>query len=256
MHKTLLALSVLGSLALVSGANAAVVIGGSIAGDPIYAQWELPVLSGVAYDGATRAPIPEDNTSGAVYDLGSQLPANQTTITWGTPAAGSAANYITFTGSGSIPASKGSTPFSLGSFSYFNGSTLSNTNIFGSTLVFYAVGLDGNIPIGSIDFGFNQTANDGTAAQNADWLSIPGVSTALYVYEGAAVTGELNGLIIGDPQVVPLSFTLDPNQSANGFIAGAGAIPEPSIWAMMLLGFACLGVVSYRASGKNAGLAV
>jgi PEP-CTERM motif len=44
---------------------------------------------------------------------------------------------------------------------------------------------------------------------------------------------------------------------ANGtaFLAESGAIPEPSTWAMMLLGFAGLGVAGYRRSRKNVAIA-
>jgi PEP-CTERM motif len=35
---------------------------------------------------------------------------------------------------------------------------------------------------------------------------------------------------------------------------GGGAVPEPSTWAMMLLGFASLGFAGYRAKRKGRGL--
>ncbi len=37
--------------------------------------------------------------------------------------------------------------------------------------------------------------------------------------------------------------------------AAGGAIPEPSTWALMLFGFASLGVAGYRASRKNVAIA-
>ena len=40
------------------------------------------------------------------------------------------------------------------------------------------------------------------------------------------------------------------NQSFT-LVIGAGAIPEPSTWAMMLLGFAGLGFVGYRSAGRR-----
>jgi hypothetical protein len=35
------------------------------------------------------------------------------------------------------------------------------------------------------------------------------------------------------------------------FVVGAGAIPEPSTWAMMLLGFVGLGFAGYKSSAKG-----
>jgi hypothetical protein len=41
----------------------------------------------------------------------------------------------------------------------------------------------------------------------------------------------------GDSLIVPETFTLD---------ATVGAVPEPSIWAMMILGFLGVGFMAYR----------
>jgi PEP-CTERM motif len=49
------------------------------------------------------------------------------------------------------------------------------------------------------------------------------------------------------------SATEDIGSSFN-FLQVKGAIPEPSTWAMMLLGFAALGYVGYR-KGKQAAIA-
>jgi PEP-CTERM motif len=57
-------------------------------------------------------------------------------------------------------------------------------------------------------------------------------------------------------------FTEDPAvggyESDNhtvGFFTHVGGVPEPSTWAMMLLGFAGLGYAGYRASSKSAAVA-
>jgi hypothetical protein len=39
---------------------------------------------------------------------------------------------------------------------------------------------------------------------------------------------------------------------ANGVLDINAAVPEPSTWAMMILGFAGLGYVAYRRQKKNA----
>ena len=46
------------------------------------------------------------------------------------------------------------------------------------------------------------------------------------------------------------------NNASMWTVAAAPAIPEPSTWALMLLGFAGLGVAGYRASRKNFAIAV
>jgi PEP-CTERM motif len=43
-----------------------------------------------------------------------------------------------------------------------------------------------------------------------------------------------------------LKFAIDGN------VTTLAAVPEPSTWAMMLIGFASLGFVGYRASRKSA----
>jgi hypothetical protein len=60
----------------------------------------------------------------------------------------------------------------------------------------------------------------------------------------------LNGLTVNgiDLSSGGLSFNLsDPNGlSESGPITAVQAVPEPSTWAMMILGFCGLGVVAYR----------
>jgi hypothetical protein len=43
-----------------------------------------------------------------------------------------------------------------------------------------------------------------------------------------------------------LYFTAGPNGEANGLFGSLTAVPEPSTWAMLLLGFAGLGLVAVR----------
>jgi hypothetical protein len=229
-------------------ASASVIVGDSVVGDAVYGKWILPVTSGETIDAITRAPRGPD-PGPAVYTLGSAVPASSTTITWGKPVSGSFQNSVTFTGIASIPASKATTDFPIGSFSYTNGST--SNQIYGATLALFAVGIDGNIPIGFISFTFNQTFNDGNAKQNADWLEVEGVNNTSQTYEGATFISSLNGVIVGDPQFVPAFFSFAPDQSGNGFLGGpTGGVPEPSTWAMLLLGFAGLGFMGWRGSRR------
>jgi hypothetical protein len=254
------ALVAIGFACAPTGAGAIVIGSESVVGDRIVGQWELPVLTGVLIDAATRGPYPPglvDDSGSAVYSLGATTPSSSTTLTWGdypdAPTSTIPSSSITFTGNSSIPASKGTTDFSVGSFSYTNGTSLNGSEIFGATLVLYAVGLDGNIPIGSINFVINSTVNDGNNVQNADWLQVEGVTNTFQAYEGATLSGALNGIIVGDPSFIPHNFALDPGQEANGFLGGAtGSVPEPSTWAMMALGFAGLGFAGFRRARKHA----
>jgi hypothetical protein len=50
----------------------------------------------------------------------------------------------------------------------------------------------------------------------------------------------------------PLAFFTDTNGNTFSIDAVAPAVPEPSTWAMMLLGFAGLGFAGYRASRRTA----
>jgi hypothetical protein len=53
------------------------------------------------------------------------------------------------------------------------------------------------------------------------------------------------------PEVLQYGF----NDSPGGSIATGASVPEPSTWAMMLLGFVGLGFAGYRASRKSVALA-
>jgi hypothetical protein len=57
----------------------------------------------------------------------------------------------------------------------------------------------------------------------------------LTVGNGSAMGGSLNSLY----------FTAGPNGESDGLF-GSLAVPEPSTWAMLLLGFAGLGLVAVR----------
>jgi PEP-CTERM motif len=73
-----------------------------------------------------------------------------------------------------------------------------------------------------------------------------------------AVTWDLTGTVTGGGfHNVPVSLIIDATQSGGPgkviSVSGSdSAIPEPSTWAMMLLGFAGLGFAGYRASRRAA----
>jgi hypothetical protein len=154
------------------------------------------------------------------------------TLSTGTGTAAIPSSTVAFVG-GTIPAIMDS-PFRLGAISYTNGSSASNSAIFGATLNLYASDGFSETPLGSIAVQFNYTTNDGTAAQNSDYLTFTGLSNQSFnVYEQATASGFLNGVIVGDPTVSLTSLALAPGQGTNGFIgsdspAPSSPVPEPS----------------------------
>jgi hypothetical protein len=59
---------------------------------------------------------------------------------------------------------------------------------------------------------------------------------------------------VGDNSVINLGFlgpNIDLTIEGDGVFALGGAVPEPSTWAMMLLGFAGLGLAGYRSTGGS-----
>jgi len=64
---------------------------------------------------------------------------------------------------------------------------------------------------------------------------------------------KLNGFLAGDPNdrfTLPAFDVLSANASGNNSVTAA--VPEPSTWAMLLLGFASIGFTAYRRKSKPA----
>jgi hypothetical protein len=91
-------------------------------------------------------------------------------------------------------------------------------------------------------------------------LSFPGSSTFDFSFRGDLIFGVIEGgggiivngteLSVADDTVFDLG-SFGPNieltiTGGSGIFAFGGAVPEPSTWAMMLVGFAGLGLVGYR----------
>jgi CHRD domain/PEP-CTERM motif len=64
----------------------------------------------------------------------------------------------------------------------------------------------------------------------------------------SAETVLLAGLAAGDAYL-NIHTTVNPGGEIRGFLH---AVPEPSTWAMLLLGFAGLGFMAYRRKNKTA----
>ena len=63
----------------------------------------------------------------------------------------------------------------------------------------------------------------------------------------------------GDNSLINLGFVSGPVDltiEGNGVFALGGAVPEPSTWAMMLVGFAGLGFAGYRSTRRCAAVSL
>jgi len=191
------------------------------------------------------------------------------TIQWGANTGavpvGTPFSELTFSGD-FVPDADQSTPIQLGTITYTNGTSNGPTLIFGATLTFSL----GGVTLGSDKVTITTTTNqssglDLTEAQaqlDADYINICGSSsnicaTAIQAYEN---TEGIGGVPFSAPVVAALNgtYTIDPGlkltsaaySSGDGVVADRrpeGGVPEPSTWAMLLLGFAGLGYAGWRA---------
>ena len=143
---------------------------------------------------------------------------------------GSGGSSLSFTGTSfsGISANPNSTPFEIGTLSYFN--SVDGLDLGGAML---SITLDTNQgPINeTVDLSFLVTGNTGISPQrDSDWVQgiIPGnPSISLNALEGATVSGIVSGSIVGDPTFEVTSITLAPGQTGNGFVGnGINDIPK------------------------------
>jgi hypothetical protein len=110
--------------------------------------------------------------------------------------------------------------------------------------------------------GCNGTADLGGGIQVSLGVLGAGASTSINYYYGISEIGQnVNGLI-SEAQADGAQYIIATQSSENGayanlgensaFIAVGSGVPEPSTWAMMLLGFAGLAFAGYRGSRKSA----
>ena len=192
-----------------SGAHA-----GSFSGS-VSGSWSTPVLSGNLVDGATGALTPTDNTTTAQCNLGGcgspllPIPPGDpaTTLVWGTGASPPpSTSTLSFTASPPFTQQPSNTDFELGTFDYLNGASDTGSLIFGATLTLKLTDQSSNvIDTQIVPLVITTTSNDGTSAQNADFVQFPATFTTLNaapsmnVFEGKTATFMLEGEIVGDP---------------------------------------------------------
>jgi hypothetical protein len=210
-------------------------------------------------DNTSTAPPFACNKSGSCDDP--LAPAMLNTLRWGTdPSVPSSENFSSLTFQGlQIPEMLHSdcSPtnvmncFKVGTILFKNGSSQNNSLIFGATLNFY----DNSVSLGSMEVLISSTQNNGTPAENTDYINICGNNSMICnesvpkslnpreaVEGGMGATADIFGTIVGDPQLILADMVLTPGQSAdtNGFVGDdlpvAFQAPEPPSWTVLIIG--------------------
>ena len=151
--------------------------------------------------------------------------------------------------------------FDLGTVTYFNGTNINTTFIFGATFTLTVNSTMG----GSVDpsvstLAFRSTINHpippSTDAKNADFIRFGAFPLTFNVFEGHTASAELFGEIVGDPHLVLTGIELSPGQSNNGFIGHGvpGLVPD-SGGALALMGVALAALTAFGINRRTAGIA-
>src|SRR2546430_10646099 len=104
--------------------------------------------------------------------------------------------------------------------------------------------------------GFPSGVTSGTYDHTFDMSLATSYNPAFVTANGGTVVSAeaalLGGLSAGDAYL-NIHTTAFPNGEIRGFLH---AVPEPSTWAMMILGFAGIGFMAYRRSRKSSAMAL
>nr|WP_249803765.1 choice-of-anchor K domain-containing protein [Bradyrhizobium zhengyangense] len=184
---------------------------------------------------------------------------------------GTGPNSLTFAGVGFSTAFE--TPFKVGTLSYFNGTTAVGTAP--DTIDFDLATTFTNPALGLVQtiftLGLVITPNGGVDPDaDADYVNLPGTFTpSIFNIGGTNYTVKLVGFenVVGDGFLASsgtqlhvregLSATADLFAEVTSDTSGTiGGVPEPSTWAMMILGFSGVGFMAYRRRNQSSALGV
>jgi PEP-CTERM motif len=225
----------------------------------------IPALAADVVGAATgtfETPVPGSAT---VTGIGTNA------FTFGDAAGlGTGPSSLTFVGSAFSSAFE--TPFKVGTLAYFNGTIALGTEATTVDLALHNTFT--SPPLGLMNSAFtlalNTTPNTDDANASADFVSLPNsfvptvfvIGTTTYTVEltGFVLTGGSGFLDSSNSQFHVLeggTATAELYAEVTGRIPTTqGAVPEPSTWAMILLGFAGVGFMAYRRKQKKALMAV
>jgi hypothetical protein len=103
------------------------------------------------------------------------------------------------------------------------------------------------------DFPLGVTS--GTYDHTFDMTLVSSYNPAFETAHGGTIAGAEAALLaglLGDQAYLNIHTSVDPSGEIRGFLA---PVPEPSTWAMMLLGFVGLGFLAHRKRDRSAGAA-
>jgi hypothetical protein len=242
------------------GPAATAIAGGLPANGTIIGIFDSVITSGnVIHSPNLGASTFYNNSSTAFYQTIAPGPNSGSGLIWGSGAFNPNTSELDFFGTtGPIIANQ---PFVAGTLTFNNGTSDLNSLIFGANISFYVNSISPLNYLGTDTIYITTTGNlgaDPSGVQDADYVNICGNSSnicnsSIQAHEGGGVTVALTASIVGDPM---LAFSRVDYISGLGEIGNQpqGAVPEPSTWAMMILGFAGVGFMAYRRRNQAAAL--
>jgi len=223
------------------------------------------ILSGNLIDGLTKTTTPLDNSATAACDLAGcpvLLVGNPgDTVTWGTSATATPPNStLVFTGS-TFTNQAPNVPFTIGHFSYTNGSSDVSSLIFGASLTLTLKDMNNQVlDTKTLALQIKTTSNTGSDMDNRDVVEFPAVFptsfgtfsvSSLDVFEGFTKPFDLIGQIVGDPTLELLQIVAEPGFDDAGFVGTGLDIPEPA--GLTFLGVGLAGLLCARGVIRAAG---
>jgi hypothetical protein len=249
------------SVALLSGASAiAALVPSQVEAVPV-AVWVGSSISLAAPGGSFDVPIStfgnqsvsSADGSASVQSTPTPLPAITATATANATANGSQAKtslnyYFEISGPASLGPTASVNVLATGSL-FTDIGTMQSTDflrVAGATIV-------NATSIGGSNIGaFTTSATVSSLFYNVDYLVEMNVFAL--AHPSGTATAFLDPYLFLDPSLVALGYSIITSPGIGNSLASA--VPEPSTWAMMILGFAGIGFMAYRRKLKPALMAV